>query len=116
MKSVCATCWKPLKRLCLLREVERVKTWARIASWSYPWSRMSKSWEKPRPAYPLAAREQSPAIPWDEIIGMRNRLIHAYFDVNLDIVWETVQDDVPRLISLIEPLVPPETTQGTRAL
>ena len=56
-----------------------------------------------------AAREQLPAVPWDEIIGMRNRLIHAYFDVNLDIVWETVQNDVPRLISLIEPLVPPET-------
>ena len=57
-----------------------------------------------------AAREQSPAILWDEIIGMRNRLIHAYFDINLDIVWETVQDDVPRLISLIEPLVPPDET------
>ena len=56
-----------------------------------------------------AAREQLSAVPWDEIIGMRNRLIHAYFDVNLDIVWETVQNDVPRLISLIEPLVPPET-------
>ena len=57
-----------------------------------------------------AAREQSPAIPWDEIIGMRNRLIHAYFDINLDIVWRTLQEDLPGLISLIEPLVPPEAT------
>ena len=57
-----------------------------------------------------AAREQSPAIPWDEIIGMRNRLIHAYFDINLDIVWETVQEDLPGLISLIQPLVPPDET------
>ena len=57
-----------------------------------------------------AAREQLSAIPWDEIIAMRNRLIHAYFDVNLDIVWRTVQEDLPRLISLIEPLIPPETT------
>ncbi len=57
-----------------------------------------------------AAREQLFAIPWDEIIAMRHRLIHAYFDVNLDIVWRTVQEDLPRLISLIEPLIPPETT------
>lgn len=41
---------------------------------------------------------------------MRNRLIHAYFDVNLDIVWQTVQEDLPGLISLLEPLVSPETT------
>lgn len=57
-----------------------------------------------------ASREQLPAIPWDEIISMRNRIIHAYFDVNLDIVWQTVEEDLPRLIALLEPLVPPETT------
>ena len=57
-----------------------------------------------------ATREQLPAIPWDEIISMRNRLIHAYFDVNLDIVWRTAQEDLPGLIALPEPLVPPETT------
>ena len=48
-------------------------------------------------------------IPWKEIIGMRNRLVHAYFDVNLVRVWETVQQDIPRLVSLLDPLVPPET-------
>ena len=55
------------------------------------------------------AREQLPAIPWDKIIGMRNRLVHAYFSINLDILWQTVRGDLPRLIRLIEPLVPPET-------
>lgn len=39
---------------------------------------------------------------------MRNRLIHEYFRVNLKTVWETVQNDLPRLIALMEPLVPPE--------
>ena len=38
-----------------------------------------------------------PAIPFPKIISMRNRLIHAYFDVNLDIVWTTVSDDLPAL-------------------
>lgn len=37
-------------------------------------------------------------IPWRDIIGMRNRMIHGYFEVNHDIVWETVQTDIPRLI------------------
>ena len=55
-----------------------------------------------------AAHEHLPNIPWDELIGMRNRLVHAYFDVNLDIVWQTVQDDLPRLIALLEPIEPPD--------
>jgi uncharacterized protein with HEPN domain len=53
-------------------------------------------------------RDAHPAIPWDQMIGMRNRLIHEYFRVNVMTVWETVQNDLPRLIALIEPLVPPE--------
>jgi uncharacterized protein with HEPN domain len=38
-----------------------------------------------------------PAIPFPKIVSMRNRLIHAYFDVNLDIVRTTVSDDLPAL-------------------
>ena len=54
-------------------------------------------------------RQAHPGIPWPEIIGMRNRLVHAYFEVDLKRVWKTAQQDIPRLIDLIEPLVPPET-------
>ena len=39
---------------------------------------------------------------------MRNRLVHGYFDINLERVWETVQRDIPRLVSQLEPLAPPE--------
>ena len=39
-----------------------------------------------------------PAIPFSRIVSMRNHLIHAYFDVNLDIVWTTVCDDLPTLL------------------
>jgi uncharacterized protein with HEPN domain len=53
-------------------------------------------------------KQTHPEIPWPYIIGMRNRLVHDYFDVNLKSVWDTVQGDLPRLIILIEPLVPPE--------
>ena len=55
-----------------------------------------------------ATREHMSNIPWDELIGMRNRLVHAYFDVNLDIVWQTVQEDLPKLVALLEPVEPPD--------
>jgi uncharacterized protein with HEPN domain len=53
-------------------------------------------------------RDELPSIPWADIIGMRHRLVHAYFDINLDVLWQTVQDDLPALVALIEPLLPPE--------
>jgi len=43
-----------------------------------------------------------PEIPWQNIISMRHRLIHAYYDVNLDIVWQTVIEDLPPLIASLE--------------
>ena len=44
-------------------------------------------------------------IPWPEIIGLRNRLIHGYDDVNLDILWKIIQDDLPPLIEQLRPVV-----------
>lgn len=37
-------------------------------------------------------------IPWRQIIGMRNRIIHAYFDVDLEIVWQVITQDLPPLL------------------
>ena len=55
-------------------------------------------------------KETHPEIPWPEIIGMRNRLVHGYFNVSLERVWETVRQDIPRLVSQLESLVPPEAS------
>ncbi len=49
-----------------------------------------------------------PEIPWTDIIGMRHRLIHAYFEINLDILWETVVTDLPPLIASLEKVLPTE--------
>ena len=54
-------------------------------------------------------RRRLPELPWERIVGMRNRLVHAYFDINLDIVWKTIGEDLPELISLLEPAIPPES-------
>lgn len=47
-------------------------------------------------------RGQFPDIPWEDVIGMRHRLVHAYFDINLDILWKTVEGDLPPLIEMLK--------------
>lgn len=57
-----------------------------------------------------ARKAENDNIPWKDIIGMRNRLSHGYFDVNLDIVWQTVKTDLPDLIKALKEIIPPEET------
>ena len=61
-------------------------------------------------AYQLSeeTRASIPEMPWEDIIGMRHRLVHAYFDINLDILWQTVMEDLPVLVRLLESNIPPE--------
>ncbi len=49
-------------------------------------------------------RERHSEIPWSAMTGMRNRMIHGYDDIDMDIVWNTSQESIPDLLSLIEPL------------
>ena len=50
-------------------------------------------------------RAVHPDIPWRRIVGMRNRLFHVYFDIDLGVVWETTKQDLPALIARLEPLL-----------
>jgi uncharacterized protein with HEPN domain len=47
-------------------------------------------------------KESHPTLPWHGAISMRNRLIHGYFDINLDVVWRTVKEDLPDLLVKLE--------------
>lgn len=50
--------------------------------------------------------EKHPHIPWNQIRGMRNRLIHAYFGISLPLIWTTIQTAIPELRKNIVPLLP----------
>lgn len=51
-------------------------------------------------------REELPRIPGSKTIGVRNRPIHAYFEINLDVLWKTITEDIPPLISQREKIAP----------
>ncbi|GBF80607.1 HepT-like ribonuclease domain-containing protein [Aphanothece sacrum] len=53
----------------------------------------------------LECQQKNPQIPWSNIIGMRNRLVHAYFSIDLDILWNTVTIKLDPLIEELEVLL-----------
>ena len=49
-------------------------------------------------------------IPWVQIIGLRNVIVHEYGDIDYDLIWRVATHDVPVLIAALEPIVPPIAT------
>jgi len=56
-----------------------------------------------------AGQECNPRIPWSQIVGLRNRLIHGYDSVDMDILWNILCSDLPFLVSALEPALAPES-------
>ena len=50
-------------------------------------------------------QQRYPEVPWAEMIAMRNRLVHAYFDISPKLLWSTVTEDLPRLIRAVEAIL-----------
>jgi uncharacterized protein with HEPN domain len=57
-------------------------------------------------------REAHPEVPWNDIVGTRNRLIHGYEDVDLNIVWQIVKEDIPDLLAKLKKIVGQKGPQG----
>ena len=57
----------------------------------------------------LTEQQRHVQIPWPQIIGLRNRLVHGYDAVDVDILWDIVQQDLPPLIELLGRIVDDET-------
>jgi len=53
-------------------------------------------------------RALHPEIPWPQIVGLRNRLIHGYDAVDYDILWQIITDDLPPLVKALEAILSPE--------
>lgn len=54
-----------------------------------------------------AVRASHQNIPWPQIIGLRNRLIHGYDSVNMDVLWKIITDDLPVLVKALEGILTP---------
>lgn len=61
---------------------------------------------------PLQMRKRNPSIPWRVVAGMRDKLIHGYFGVDLERVWETVRDDLPPLVEAIKAMLAEESDEN----
>jgi uncharacterized protein with HEPN domain len=65
-------------------------------------------------AVPESVRMQTPEVPWREMSGMRDRLIHSYFGIDFDLVWHTIKDRLPAVRAALLELLSSEQAAAAR--
>ena len=61
---------------------------------------------------PLAVRKRHPKVPWKQMAGMRDKLIHEYFGVNHQVLWKTAREDIPPVQPLIKKVIKEESSKA----
>ena len=97
----------------ILEAIERIDRYAVQGRQAFEQNELIQTWftqnlqiigEASR-SFSSAIRDQHPVVPWAKIIGMRNILTHNYFEIDLDIVWIAVEQELPSLKQSIETIV-----------
>lgn len=63
---------------------------------------------------PLSVRKRHPKVPWKQMAGMRDKLIHEYFGVNYEVLWKTAQEDIPPVQKIIAIVLEEESSKTPR--
>ncbi len=108
----------PLERLRDIHEaIARIEKYTKLGRTSFDQDELVQTWvihhleiigEAAR-AIPQDYRHAHPEIPWGQISGMRNILIHMYFGIDRDIVWAVVEHDTPQLKSSVQAILTENT-------
>ena len=64
---------------------------------------------------PPSVRKRHAKVPWKQMAGMRDKLIHEYFGVNHQVLWKTAQEDIPPVLRLIGKVMKVETDRASRS-
>ena len=97
----------------MLEAIARIERYARLGKENFEQDELVQVWivnnlqiigEAAR-ALSNNFREEHPEIPWSQIIGMRNILVHNYFEIDLDIVWSAWEQNLPDLKSKVEAIL-----------
>ncbi|MBH0200970.1 MAG: DUF86 domain-containing protein [Nitrospira sp.] len=65
---------------------------------------------------PSAVRKRHANVPWKQMAGMRDKLIHEYFGVNYQVLWKTAKEDIPPVHALIKKVLKEESTKARRLM
>ncbi|OGW64287.1 MAG: hypothetical protein A3H49_05745 [Nitrospirae bacterium RIFCSPLOWO2_02_FULL_62_14] len=63
---------------------------------------------------PPSVRKRHPKVPWKQMAGMRDKLIHEYFGVNYEVLWKTAKEDIPPVRRLMAKVLKAETRRARR--
>ena len=63
---------------------------------------------------PFSVRKRHPKVPWKQMTGMRDKLIHEYFGVNYEVLWKTAQEDIPPVHQLLAIVLEEEASKTGR--